>query len=150
MTGPARKETGNGDWKKEERRHKEEGFRPDFTHQLFDEERIKGFKEGELTIRVVYTPTSLDFLVKIQTGDNDDARCFTTEKATRTSWWPNPSPDGTMREAGGHNGSRSSGCWLGLQIDDTNGGVWRGCRCLVPTSSAVLVGLPRAVSRASF
>lgn len=53
-----------------------EGFRPDFTHQLFDEERIEGFEEGDLTIRILYTPTSLDFLVKIQTSTQDDStRC---------------------------------------------------------------------------
>eukprot|EP00752_Nemacystus_decipiens_P005203 g4722.t1 len=63
----------NGDANREEGSH-EDGFRPDFTHQLFEEERIEGFEEGELTIRVLYTPTSLDFLVKIQTDDSDDAR----------------------------------------------------------------------------
>lgn len=74
VTGPAGKVGENGgDPNKEERSH-EDGFRPEFTHQLFEEERIEGFEEGELTIRVLYTPTSLDFLVKIQTGDNDDAR----------------------------------------------------------------------------
>ncbi|CAM9210043.1 unnamed protein product [Hapterophycus canaliculatus] len=46
-----------------------EGFRPEFTHQLFDEERIEGFEEGAIAIRVLYTPTSLDFLVKIQTRE---------------------------------------------------------------------------------
>lgn len=73
MTGPGGRGGGGGDAKKEERSH-QEGFRPDFTHQLFEEERIEGFEEGELAIRVLYTPTSLDFLVKIQTNDNDDAR----------------------------------------------------------------------------
>lgn len=74
MTGPAAGKVGeNGEGDKEERRHGEE-FRPDFTHQLFEEERVEGFEEGELKIRVLYTPTSLDFLVKIQTGDNDDTR----------------------------------------------------------------------------
>lgn len=81
MTGPAGKA---GDGNKEERSREEEGFRPDFTHQLFEEERIEGFEEEELSIRVLYTPTSLDFLVKIQTDDNDDAR-YTARavKATR-------------------------------------------------------------------
>lgn len=51
-----------------------EGFRPEFTHQLFDEERIEGFKEGDISIRVVYTSTSLDFLVKIQTRDTGASR----------------------------------------------------------------------------
>lgn len=73
MTGPAGKVGKDGEGNKEERGH-EEAFRPDFTHQLFEEERIEGFEEGELSIRVLYTPTSLDFLVKMQTGNNDDAR----------------------------------------------------------------------------
>lgn len=66
---------GGGGHNEAERRH-EEGFRPDFTHQLFEEERIEGFEEGQLTIRVLYAPTSLDFLVKIRTGENDDTRYF--------------------------------------------------------------------------
>lgn len=58
-----------------EHRDREEGFRPDFTHQLFDEERIEGFQEGQLKIRVLYTAASLDFLVKIETsGGGDNTR----------------------------------------------------------------------------
>lgn len=67
----------NGDGNKEGHSSHGEEFRPDFTHQLFEEERIEGFEEGELTIRVLYSPTSLDFLVKTQTGDTDDTRCVT-------------------------------------------------------------------------
>ncbi|CAM9355985.1 unnamed protein product [Ectocarpus fasciculatus] len=52
----------------------DEGCRPDFTHQLFDEERIEGFEDGGVSIRIFYTPTSLDFLVKIQTSENDASR----------------------------------------------------------------------------
>ncbi|CAM9207078.1 unnamed protein product [Ectocarpus sp. 6 AP-2014] len=50
------------------------GYRPDFTHQLFEEERIEGFEDGAVSIRIFYTPTSLDFLVKIQTSENDASR----------------------------------------------------------------------------
>ena len=73
-TTAAGKTGENGDGNTEESSREEGWFRPDFTHQLFEEERIEGFKEGELTIRVLYTPASLDFLVKIQTGNTDDAR----------------------------------------------------------------------------
>ncbi|CAN0554946.1 unnamed protein product, partial [Ectocarpus sp. 12 AP-2014] len=57
--------------------NEDEGCRPDFTHQLFEEERIEGFEDGAVSIRILYTPTSLDFLVKIQTSDNDASRTTT-------------------------------------------------------------------------
>lgn len=50
-----------------------EGFRPEFTHQLFDAERIEGYEEGEITIRVHYSATSLHFLVEIETRDDSGA-----------------------------------------------------------------------------
>lgn len=50
------------------------GFRPDFTHQLFDEERLEGYEDGDVTIQLLYTATSLHWLVKVQTSDNDTTR----------------------------------------------------------------------------
>ncbi|CAM9198976.1 unnamed protein product [Scytosiphon promiscuus] len=67
-----------------EDRFDREGFRPKFTHQLFDEERIEGFEEGSIKIRVSHTPTSLDFLVKIQTHD-ETSRCATDDVLSRLS-----------------------------------------------------------------
>lgn len=72
------KDSGSGKEEEEVCDRNRGGFRPDFTHQLFDEERIQGFKDGALTIQVLYTPTSLDFLVKIQTSEEEEgstSRC---------------------------------------------------------------------------
>lgn len=52
------------------------GYRPDFTHQLFDEERIDGYQDGGLRIHILYTATSLDFLVKIVVGESEPARYY--------------------------------------------------------------------------
>lgn len=49
-------------------------YKPEFTHQVFDGERIMGYAEGEVTIRIRYTRTSLHFLVEINTCDNNTAR----------------------------------------------------------------------------
>lgn len=49
-------------------------YKPEFTHQLFDKERIEGYADGEVTIRVLYSATSLHFLVKINTSDADATR----------------------------------------------------------------------------
>lgn len=52
-----------------------EGFRPEFTHQVFDDERIQGYgDEGDVAIQIVYSATSLHFLVKIETRDKDSSR----------------------------------------------------------------------------
>lgn len=51
-----------------------EGFRPDFTHQLFDEERLEGYEDGDVTIELLHTATSLHWLVKVRTSDNDATR----------------------------------------------------------------------------
>lgn len=80
VTDIRRDASGDGDKHEDEVKNKNEdgcnseGFRPEFTHQLFDEERIEGFEEGEISIRVLYTPTSLHFLVKIQTRVTDASR----------------------------------------------------------------------------
>lgn len=63
--------------------NEDEGCRPDFTHQLFDEERIEGFEDGAVSIRIFYTPTSLDFLVKIKTSENDASRYGTKACSAR-------------------------------------------------------------------
>lgn len=61
--------------------HPRQGSRPDFTHQLFDGERIEGYEDGEVAISLQYTATSLHWLVKIQTPDNDATRCDAREVA---------------------------------------------------------------------
>lgn len=48
--------------------------RPSFTHQLFNEEKIVGYADGEVNIRVVYSAKSLEFLVEIKTIDDDPIR----------------------------------------------------------------------------
>lgn len=52
----------------------EDGYRPPFTHQFFDDERIMGYTDGSVTIRVVYLATSLDVLVEIKMSDDDPTR----------------------------------------------------------------------------
>ena len=50
------------------------GFQPTFTHQLFDDEKIEGYSDGDVKIRLLYVATSLHFLVKISTSDKDAAK----------------------------------------------------------------------------
>lgn len=54
--------------------NKRKGYKPDFTHQLFDEERIEGYEDGQVTIQVLYAAASLHFLVKIETEPTDTSR----------------------------------------------------------------------------
>lgn len=61
------------------------GFRPDFTHQLFDEERIVGYREGDVAVHLVYTAASLHFLVKIRTSDGD-VKMWVLGRCVRTEW----------------------------------------------------------------
>ncbi|CAM9424298.1 unnamed protein product, partial [Choristocarpus tenellus] len=48
---------------------------PEFTHQLFDEECIKGYEEGEVAIQVVLGGVSLACLVKIDIQGNKSTNC---------------------------------------------------------------------------
>lgn len=53
---------------------KRRGYKPDFTHQLFDKERIEGYEDGQVTIQVFYVAASLHFWVKIETQPTDARR----------------------------------------------------------------------------
>lgn len=69
---------------------KRRGYRPDFTHQLFEKERIEGYEDGQVTIQVLYVAASLYFWVKIETQPTDASRFVQKMLSTRRALYDHP------------------------------------------------------------